>query len=136
MRYMQGYVDRGYVRFLDIVGQGRGLTRDQVNEIAQGRVWLATDALRISLVDQLGSLNDAVKKAAELANLAEYHTKDYPAQTSWIETLFDNEKRTDSYLDSQLKQVLGEFYEPIMQLRHDQVRNRLQARLPFSVEIK
>ena len=136
MRYMQGYVDRGYVRFLDIVGQGRGLTRDQVNEIAQGRVWLATDALRISLVDQLGSLNDAVKKAAELANLAEYHTKDYPAQTSWIETLFDSEKRTDSYLDSQLKQVLGEFYEPIMQLRHDQVRNRLQARLPFSVEIK
>ena len=136
MRYLQGYTDRGYVNFLDIVADGRGMTRDQVNEIAQGRVWLATDALGIKLVDQLGSLDDAVKKAAELASLAEYHTAAYPAKTNWIEQLFNNEKRTDSYLDTQLRQVLGNLYEPIMQLRKDQVRSRLQARLPFSVEIQ
>ena len=136
MRYLQGYTDRGYVKFLDIVADGRGMTRDQVNEIAQGRVWLATDALGIKLVDQLGSLDDAVKKAAELANLTEYHSTAYPAKTSWIEQLFNKEKRTDSYLDSQLRQALGDLYEPIMQLRQDQVRNRLQARLPFSVEIQ
>ncbi|MBO4812099.1 MAG: signal peptide peptidase SppA [Prevotella sp.] len=136
MRYLQGYTDRGYVNFLDIVADGRGMTRDQVNEIAQGRVWLATDALGIKLVDQLGSLDDAVKKAAELANLTEYHSTAYPAKTSWIEQLFNKEKRTDSYLDTQLRQALGDLYEPIMQLRQDQVRNRLQARLPFSVEIQ
>ena len=80
MRYLQGYTDRGYEKFLDIVGKGRSMTKDEVNEIAQGRVWLATDALGIKLVDQLGSLNDAVKKAAELASLQEYHTAAYPVE--------------------------------------------------------
>ena len=132
IKNMQGYVDRGYETFLNIVAQGRGMTRDQVNEIAQGRVWLATDALPIKLVDQLGSLSDAVKKAAELANVGdEYHTATYPEKSSWMNQLFDQEDK-ESYLDSELRTLLGEAYEPVMQLRLNRQRNPLQARLPFS----
>jgi len=136
IRYLQGYVDRGYDRFLSIVGQGRNMTREQVDEIAQGRVWLATDALPIHLVDALGSLDDAVKKAAELAHLPEYHTTAYPAKTDWMENLLNSENQPDTYLNRQMKQLLGEFYQPIMQLRLDQQRNRLQARLPFDASVK
>ncbi len=137
IRYLQGYVDRGYERFLEIVGNGRGMTKDEVNEIAQGRVWLATDALGIRLVDALGSLDDAVKKAAELAKLDEYHSEAYPIKEGWFDTLLSSsDEQSTSYLDSQLHQVLGDLYEPIMQLRLNQQRNLLQARLPFSVAVE
>ncbi len=136
MRYLQGYTDRGYENFLSLVGQGRNMTKEQVNEIGQGRVWLATDALGINLVDQLGSLDDAVKKAAELAKMKEWHTNSYPAKVDWIDQLFSNEKRPGTNLDAQLHQALGELYEPVMQLRLDQQRNRLQARMPYNASIK
>ena len=137
MRFLQGYTDRGYERFLEIVGSGRNMTKDEVNEIAQGRVWLATDALGINLVDELGSLDNAVKKAAELAKMDEYHTASYPAKVDWIDDLLSSEEdNAGSYLDNQLRQALGDFYEPIMQLRQDQMRNRLQARLPYSISVK
>lgn len=129
---MQGYVDRGYETFLSIVAEGRKMTRDEVHEIAQGRVWIATDALKIKLVDQLGSLDDAVKKAAELANITEeYHTSSYPSQDDWMDNLLGDDK--GSYLDSELKTLLGDVYQPLMEARRDQVRNRLQARLPYSL---
>ena len=134
---MQSYVDRGYETFLSIVAQGRNMTRDEVDSIAQGRVWLATDALPIHLVDKIGSLDDAVKKAAELAKIEdEYYTSAYPGKRDWTDNLFNEEKNKGSYLDGQLREVLGELYEPVMQLRQAQQRNRLQARLPFSTRIE
>lgn len=133
---MQTYVDRGYESFLSIVAKGRGMSRDEVHEIAQGRVWLATDALPIRLVDKLGSLDDAVKMAAKLAKVEEeYHTATYPGQGSWMDKLFPAEDK-GTYLDSELRAVLGDLYEPIIEMRLDQQRNRLQARLPFSVNMK
>jgi protease-4 len=132
IRYLQGYVDRGYENFLGIVAQGRGLTKDSVNQIAQGRVWLATDALNIGLVDELGSLEKAVKKAVELASLDRYYTVAYPQKQDWIDGLLAQQQQ-ESYLDLQLHKALGDLYEPIMQLRLDQLRNRMQARLPYPV---
>ena len=137
LRFMQSYVDRGYETFLNIVAQGRGMTRDEVHEIAQGRVWLATDALPIKLVDQLGSLQDAVKKAAELAKMGdEYHTATYPGKSDWFEDLLKNDSEKGSYLDGELRAVMGDLYEPFVEMRLDQQRNRLQARLPFGVSMK
>ena len=136
LAFMQTYVDRGYETFLNIVAQGRSKTRDEVHEIAQGRVWLATDALPIKLVDQLGSLDDAVKKAAELAKIeGDYHTENYPGKTSWTDNLFNNEDK-GSYLDAEMRALLGDFYEPIMEMRMDMQRNRLQTRLPFSTTVR
>ena len=136
MQNLQHYVDRGYETFLNIVAQGRNMTRDEVHAIAQGRVWLATDALPIRLVDKIGSLNDAVKKAAELAELGDgYYTSTYPGQADWIDRLFPDDN-SGTYLDSELRALLGDLYDPIVEMRLDQQRNRLQACLPFSVKIQ
>ena len=137
IRHLQNHVDRGYETFLNIVAQGRGMTRDQVHEIAQGRVWGAADALSIKLVDQLGSMDDAVKKAVELAGIdGEYYTADYPAKESWIDNLMKSaSEEKGTYLDEQLRETLGALYDPIMQARKDAQRNRLQARLPQLVNM-
>lgn len=137
IQHMQNYVDRGYETFLDIVADGRGMTRDEVHEIAQGRVWIATDALPIKLVDQLGSMDDAVKKAAELANISgEYYTSNYPEKKGWIDNLLETaSEKKGTYLDEQLHETLGSLYEPIMQARKDAQRNRLQVRLPYLVDM-
>ena len=137
IKYMQSYVDRGYDTFLSIVAEGRGMTKEQVHEIAQGRVWVATDALPIKLVDKIGSLNDAVKKAAELAECSEYYTAPYPEKPSWFEQLLaSTEESKDTYLDEKMHEMLGDLYEPVIELRKDCQRNRLQARFPFTTTIK
>ena len=135
LKYMQGYVDRGYDKFITIVADGRKMQKEQVNEIAQGRVWLATDALNIKLVDKIGTLDDAVKKAAELAKLDEYHTATYPAKESWLDQLLAENKK-GSYLDAELRNILGDQYESWIFLRTINKRNKLQARLPFSTKVK
>lgn len=135
IKLMQTYVDRGYDTFLSIVADGRNMQKEQVNEIAQGRVWLATDALGIKLVDKLGSLDDAVKKAAELAKLDEYYTSTYPAKVSWFEQLMADEHK-GSYLDAELRNILGDSYEQWIFLRTINKRNKLQARLPFSTRVE
>ncbi|MDA9095154.1 signal peptide peptidase SppA [Porticoccaceae bacterium] len=68
----QAGVDNIYTRFITLVADGRNSTPAAVHEIAQGRVWTGEKALELGLVDQLGDLNDAIKVAADLANLAEY----------------------------------------------------------------
>ena len=68
---LQSTVSRGYNEFLERVATGRKKSRDQVDAIAQGRVWAGTDARRIGLVDQLGSFNDATRAAARVASLKE-----------------------------------------------------------------
>ena len=140
MKYMQTYVDRGYQSFLNIVSEGRKMKPDQVDSIAQGRVWLATDALKIKLVDQLGSLDDAVKKAAELAKLKEYHTSTYPSQGSWMDPFMPKENK-GSYLDGkfqqELKALLGDLYEPLMEIRQTvKDGSHVQARMMDDVRVK
>ena len=136
MNYMQHHVDRGYQSFLNIVSEGRGMKPAEVDSIAQGRVWLATDAIKIKLVDQLGSLDDAVKKAAELAKVDEYHTKSYPGQSSWTEMLFPKEDK-GSYLDGELRTLLGDLYEPIMEIRKTvKDGSHIQARMLDDIRVK
>ena len=75
---LQANVNRGYALFRKRVADGRKLTVEQVEQIAQGRVWLGTDAKSIKLVDGLGNLNDAIAKAAQLAKISDYGTQEYP----------------------------------------------------------
>ena len=136
MAQMQTHVNRGYQGFLNVVAEGRGMKPEQVNEIGQGRVWLATDAIKIKLVDKLGSLDDAVKKAAELAKLDEYHTAKYPGETSWLDNLLSKDNK-GSYLDAELRELLGDAYLPLMQIRNDIKNNsRVQARMLEDIRMK
>jgi len=136
MKYLQGHVDRGYISFLNVVSEGRGMKPAQVDSIAQGRVWLATDAVKIKLVDKLGSLDDAVKKAAELAKVSDYYTTTYPGESSWMDTFFPKEKK-GSYLDGEIRILLGELYEPLMEIRKTiKDGSRIQARMLDDIRVK
>ncbi len=77
-RIIQSNVENTYDRFLSLVSQGRNISKDSVDAIGQGRIWSGTDALRIGLVDKIGTLDDAIAMAARMANIEDYRTKDYP----------------------------------------------------------
>lgn len=133
---LQASVNRGYSLFRQRVADGRRLPVESVEKIAQGRVWIATDALNIKLVDQLGGIDDAVKKAAELAKLKDYYTSDYPAAASWMDNLLNSMSSSGTYLDEQLRQTLGDFYQPFTMLRSIDKREAIQARIPYAISIK
>lgn len=133
---LQASVNRGYNLFRQRVAEGRRLPVESVEKIAQGRVWLATDALNIKLVDQLGGIDDAVKKAAELAKLKDYYTSDYPAAASWMDAMLNSMSSSGTYLDEQLRQTLGDFYQPFTMLRSIDKREAIQARIPYAISIK
>lgn len=133
---LQASVNRGYSLFRQRVAEGRRLPVESVEKIAQGRVWLATDALNIKLVDQLGGIDDAVKKAAQLAKLKDYYTSDYPAAASWMDAMLNSMSSSGTYLDEQLRQTLGDFYQPFTMLRSIDKREAIQARIPYAISIK
>jgi protease IV len=86
--YVQLTLERGYELFLAHVAAGRGKSRDAVNAVAQGRVWIGTAAKEHGLVDKLGGYGDAVAAAAKLAKLAEgYHVQRMEPELSWAEQL-------------------------------------------------
>ncbi len=86
-RVLQAVVDRGYEEFLGRVSTGRGKTRDEVNEIAQGRVWTGVDASKLGLVDHLGSFEDAVAAAAKRAKLDKWSLQYEEPSLSWAQEL-------------------------------------------------
>lgn len=135
MRYLNNYIDRGYALFRSHVAQGRKMKVEQVEKIAQGRVWLGQDALKVKLVDELGGLDKAVAKAAQLAKLKEYHTAAYPGKTSWVDQLLNN-LSGESYINAQARQALGEYYEPFMLMKDINNQSAIQARIPFKLNIK
>lgn len=135
MAYLNAYVDRGYKLFRQRVADGRKMSVSQVEEIAQGRVWLGTDAKKVNLIDAFGGVYDAIAKAAQLAKIDKYATAAYPAPPSWIEQLMPAVSG-DNYLDEQLKQTLGEYYEPMMFIKNINKHNAIQARIPYRLTIK
>ena len=135
MRYLNNYIDRGYALFRSRVAQGRKMKVEQVEKIAQGRVWLGQDALKVKLVDELGGLDKAIAKAAQLAKLKEYHTAAYPGKTSWVDQLLNN-LSGESYINAQARQALGEYYEPFMLMKDINNQSAIQARIPFKLNIK
>ena len=114
---IQTGIDSGYEKFLALVAKGRNMTRDQVDAIAQGRVWSGKQAHEFGLVDKLGSLNDAVKSAAELAGLEKYDT--------WFV------KRELSEKEQLMKQLFGnstfqqEFSETVSQPKKPTLKTRM-----------
>ncbi|WP_337628220.1 signal peptide peptidase SppA [Prevotella sp.] len=132
---LQAYVNRGYKLFRKRVADGRHMPTETVEKIAQGRVWLGNDALKIKLVDQLGSLDDAVRKAAQLAKAKSYYTADYPAPVSWTDQLL-GATNSGNYLDEQLRLTLGDMYEPFCMMRNLNNRQALQARMPYVLNIR
>lgn len=92
-RLMQNMVERGYDLFTSRCAEGRGMSQDAIKAIGEGRVWLGKEAVEIGLVDELGNIDDAICKAAELAEIGLYALTYYPEKEDPMESLlsiFDN----------------------------------------------
>ena len=134
MSYLDSYVDRGYKLFRQRVADGRKLPVDSVEAIAQGHVWLGQDALKIKLVDELGGLDSAVKKAAQLAHLDEYHASYYPGKKDFLESLLGEELQR-SYLD-EWRSSLGDYMQLFTLMKNMNMHNAIQARIPYYFNIR
>jgi signal peptide peptidase sppA, 67K type len=130
MSYLSQYVNRGYKLFRHRVAEGRKMTDNQVEKIAQGHVFTGQDAQKIGLVDQLGGLDVAVAKAAQLAKLANYRTSAYPEADDVLDQILKQVK-PDTYLSDELRANLGDYYEPFTLLKTINQQSAIQARLPF-----
>ena len=130
MAYLSQYVNRGYKLFRHRVAEGRKMTDEQVEKIAQGHVFTGQDAQKIGLIDQLGGLDVAVVKAAQLAKLPNHMTRAYPKEPDFFEQLLDQSK-SDNYLSKQLRANLGDYYGPFSLLKTLNHQSAIQARLPY-----
>ncbi|WP_455096490.1 signal peptide peptidase SppA [Prevotella koreensis] len=135
MTILNRYIDRGYSLFRSRVAEGRKMSVEDVEKIAQGRVWLGQDAVKIKLVDELGGLNDALTKAAKLAKLEEYHAVAYPEPSDWTEQL-TGKLNQNNYIQEQLRLSLGEYYEPFMLLKTMNEQSAIQARMTFYLKVE
>jgi protease-4 len=132
-KIIQNGIDSVYSTFVRRVATGRGMSENEVHEIAEGRVWSGTEALEIGLIDTLGSLNDAVEIAADLAGTYNYRILEYPKMPEPFERVLDF-----LYEDSTiklLKEKLGENYKIYQQLEYLMNERGIQARMPFDVEV-
>jgi len=91
-KMLQSGVDSIYHTFKSRVAKGRKKSMDYVDSIAQGRVWLGSDAINVGLVDRIGTLNDALASAAKMAKLKGYSIKQYPESKSFLEDLIEDYK--------------------------------------------
>ncbi len=133
----QNYINHGYSLFRKRVADGRKQPVESIEEIAQGRVWLGQDAIGIKLVDQLGSLDDAIAKAAKLAKLDEYYTSEYPSAPDMFDQLLDaSSKSKGNYLDEQMRLMLGEWYLPFVSMKAATEQSPIQASMPYIMNVK
>ncbi len=132
---IQKSVEDFYETFLKRVADGRGMTRDEAHQVAQGRVWTGTKAKSLGLVDALGGLDDAIQTAANLAELSTYRTTEYPKLKAPLELMIDrfSGKRKTSLL---LKEELGDMYFYLKQMEDIKKMSGVQARLPFEINVK
>ncbi|KAB1157400.1 signal peptide peptidase SppA [Tenacibaculum aiptasiae] len=130
-------VEQIYTTFVNRVATGRNMTFEQVNEIAQGRVWSGKEAKEKGLVDKLGSLNDAIEIAAELADLEIYKIRNYPNYKKDLKEALNFSPFGKVSKEEILKEALGDEH---YQLYHNinQMKNLkgIQARMPFIFQIK
>ena len=135
LTFLQGAITRGYHLFRQRVADGRKMTVDQVEQIAQGHVFTGEDALKIKLVDELGGLDKAVAKAAALAKTKSYYTQGYPAPLDFFDQLLQESTDNGSYLDGKLKTSLGTLYEPMKMVNNITTMDRIQAKMPWWLNI-
>lgn len=133
-QHMQNSVNIIYSTFLNRVANGRNMTVAQVDSIGQGRVWSGMDALEIGLVDQLGTIDDAIIEAAKLAGCEQYEIIYYPKKQTWYETLLNsNDKNKD--IAVAMRNELGKLYPAYETMKQITSIKGIQARLPMEIEI-
>lgn len=133
---MQTYVNDGYALFVKRCADGRKLPIEQIQKIAEGRVWTGNQAKQIGLVDEIGGLKDAIKVAGRLAKLNEdYVIKTYPQKRTFFEELFDKENREELAAKT-IKEYLGDDYEIFNLVKSLKEQDFVQAKSPYKLVLK
>ncbi len=134
---LQTSVDKTYATFLSRVSEGRGMTREKIDSIGQGRVWSGTDAMSIGLIDEYGGLEAAIAEAAKLAGIEDYARKEYPKRKDPIEKLFEDlgMNISQSFISNQLggDEDLIKHFEEIKALKN---MRGVQARVPYLINVE
>lgn len=134
-RLMQMYVNNGYDLFLTRCSDGRGISKEELDKIAQGRVWTGSKAKELGLVDELGGLDKALEIAIAKAGVDAYTVMNYPAKESFLDILMNT--RPDNYIKARmLKGTMGDLYRPFSILENFDKCDRIQARMPFEPNIQ
>jgi protease-4 len=135
---VQEGIEDTYKTFLERVAEGRNMSMAQVDSLAQGRVWSGVDAQAIGLVDELGDLDDAIAAAADMAGLEAYGIRKYPKYKSDFERFMDDLGGMKAkWGESVLKEEIGaEAYQVLKEFKQASEQKGIQARMPFSLNIK
>ena len=129
-------IEHVYKTFVVHVAEGRKMTFAQVDNIAQGRVWTGSDAVKIGLVDKIGGLEDAIHEAAAIAKIKTYSTQNYPEYEKNFNDFLANFPFAKSK-ESFIKEEIGaENYKLMQQLKQLQARKGVQALMPFEINIQ
>ncbi|MFV0537697.1 MAG: signal peptide peptidase SppA [Dysgonomonas sp.] len=131
---MQNYIERGYDLFLTRCSEGRGIPKDSLDRIAQGRVWTGAQALKIGLVDALGNLDTAIKEAAKLAELEDYGLRSFPKMEDFWSSLLNDQK--EEMTTKALKEYLGSDYHLFKTIKEIKEQDFIQARMPYDIDIR
>ncbi len=131
--YLNRSVNDIYQLFLKRVSDGRKMSVANVDSIAQGRVWAGRDALGLGLVDELGTLQDAIAAAAKEVNVTDYSIMTLPESGDFWQSLFEQK---DNTVDAYMKKNLGEGYKILEGFRSLEQTKGVQARMPFNMEIQ
>jgi protease-4 len=131
-------IEATYTTFLSRVAEGRNISMSEADSLAQGRVWSGVDAQRLGLVDELGGLQDAVEAAATMAEISEYSIRKYPRYKSGFERFMEDFEGTSAEAQEALiKEEIGdEFYSVLKELQGVLKQKGIQARMPFTLNIK
>ena len=133
---MQNMVNQGYDLFLTRCSEGRGIEKEELDKIAQGRVWTGAKAKELGLVDELGGLDRALEIAIEKAGIDAYTVMAYPAKASFWETLMNTNPTT--YVKALLPggKQMDEALRQFRLIEHFDQSDRIQARLPFELNVQ
>ena len=136
---LQKRTDDLYEIFLKRVADARNMTRDEVHAIAQGRVWTGQKAKEIGLVDKIGTLEDAIETAAELADLEEYRVSEYPKIKDPLMQFLEQVLGEDAVrgkATAMMKSELGDLYPYYQHIKEIQSYKGVQARMPYIIPFK
>ena len=135
---VQEGIEHTYDTFLQRVADGRNMSVEAVDEIAQGRVWSGVDAIGLGLVDEIGNLDDAITAAAEMVDLESYGIRKYPKYKSDFEKLMEDFGGAKAKVgESFIKEELGkEAFQVLKEVKQLSQQKGVQARMPFTLKIK
>ncbi|HLN53689.1 MAG TPA: signal peptide peptidase SppA [Lentimicrobium sp.] len=134
-KVLTNQIERIYSTFIGHVAEGRSMLTADVDSIGQGRVWSGIDGLRIKLVDDTGGLKKSIELAATMANISgDYRTISLPEQKDPFTQIMEDLKGNDP--DAILKEKLGVFYSMYKEVEAITSMDRVQARMPYSIEIE